>query len=139
MKQHEVDFAGVYRLTVNGKLVGEFVPGPIWSAFYKHAQETYENVSCSWEPFEVVAQADATPNPENPVMVEYRTASIETLPVADYWYQADNEQVYENMAAALERSDVITDWRSQITHSLTSVRVIDQVTQRATYISPTGK
>lgn len=28
MEKHEVPFGGVYRLTVDGQLVGEFVPDP---------------------------------------------------------------------------------------------------------------
>ena len=51
MEKHEVPFGGVYRLLVEGKLVGEFVPGPIWSQLYQATEAAHENVSYSWVPF----------------------------------------------------------------------------------------
>lgn len=51
MEKHEVPFGGVYRLTVDGQLVGEFVPGPIWTEIYQAMEAAHDNVSYSWIPF----------------------------------------------------------------------------------------
>lgn len=51
MEKHEVPFGGVYRLTVDGQLVGEFVPGPLWTEIYQAMDAAHDNVSYSWIPF----------------------------------------------------------------------------------------
>lgn len=54
LRQEEVPFGGVYRLRINGQLVGEFVPGNHWTQIYNDAQERYgaKNVKSSWEAFD---------------------------------------------------------------------------------------
>lgn len=51
MDSSEVKTSGVYALHVEGQLVGEFVPGPIWSDIYRFAQGAYTDVTCEWRPF----------------------------------------------------------------------------------------
>lgn len=51
MEKHEVPFGGVYRLTVDGQLVGEFVPGPLWTEIYQAMDAAHDNVRYSWIPF----------------------------------------------------------------------------------------
>jgi len=60
MKQEEVQFGGVYRLEINGELIGEFVPSNYWTKIYNDAQAHYgeENVKYSWVPFEKPAAAE---------------------------------------------------------------------------------
>lgn len=58
MDQDEIEYGGVYRLSIGGKLVGEFVPGPLWTEFYQHAQETYFDVAYSWRAFASTANKE---------------------------------------------------------------------------------
>ena len=58
MEKHEVNFGGVYRLTVDGQLVGEFVPGPLWTEIYQATEANHSNVSYSWVPFSDEEPAD---------------------------------------------------------------------------------
>lgn len=51
MEKHEVPFGGVYRLSVGGQLVGEFVPGPLWTEIYQATDAAHDDVSYSWIPF----------------------------------------------------------------------------------------
>jgi hypothetical protein len=51
MEQHEVPYGGVYRLMIDGQLVGEFVPGPLWTEIHDATTAAHENVTYSWVPF----------------------------------------------------------------------------------------
>lgn len=64
MKQEEVQYGGVYRLEINGELIGEFVPSNYWTKIYNDSQAHYgeESVKASWVPFEKSA-ASAGPKP----------------------------------------------------------------------------
>lgn len=52
MDRASIGYGGVYQLFIGDQLIGEFVPGQVWSEFYKRAQVTYENVTYTWRAFE---------------------------------------------------------------------------------------
>ena len=70
-------------------------------------------------------------------VIQCRTISIETVAgYPDFWYEGDNEAEYSSFEDVLAKSDIVRDWQSGETHTLTAVRVKNVTTGEFTYVSP---